>query len=440
MAEIKINDLTAYTSPVSTDVLPIVDVANDVTKKVSVANLVAASAVSSVNSQTGTVVLTADNISDTSTTNKFTTAAEATKLAGIETGATADQTAAQIKTAYESNNDTNAFTDASLSKLNGVASGAEVNVNADWNSSSGDSQILNKPTIPAAYTNSDVDTHLNTSSASSNEVLSWSGTDYDWVAQSSGGATNLGVSTTTTAVTVTSDTGTNAAIGEASGSAAGVMSVAHHDKLDGIASSATNVTNTNQLTNGAGFITATLTEEQVEDFVGGMVTGNTETGIAVTYQDADGTLDFVVASQTDNNFTTTLKNKLDGLPAAAVAASGGTFTGDVEFDGDIAADGVYTGAVTAVAALAIDCSSSNYFTKTINGNSTFTFTNVPATRAFGFTLELTHTSGTVNWPASVKFPGDIAPTLTTGKTHIFVFVTDDGGTRFRGASLVDYIN
>jgi hypothetical protein len=41
-----------------------------------------------------------------------------------------------------------------------------------------------------------------------------------------------------------------------------------------------------------------LTEEQVEDFVGGMVTGNTETGITVTYQDADGTLDFAVAAQT----------------------------------------------------------------------------------------------------------------------------------------------
>tara|TARA_R100001530_G_scaffold47808_3_gene35950 strand:+ start:1957 stop:4017 length:2061 start_codon:yes stop_codon:yes gene_type:complete len=41
-----------------------------------------------------------------------------------------------------------------------------------------------------------------------------------------------------------------------------------------------------------------LTEEQVEDFVGGMVTGNTETGITVTYEDSDGTLDFVVADQT----------------------------------------------------------------------------------------------------------------------------------------------
>ncbi len=143
-----------------------------------------------------------------------------------------------------------------------------------------------------------------------------------------GGETNLGVSTTTTAVTVTSDTGDNAVISEASGSAAGVMSVAHHDKLDGIATGATNVSNTNQLTNGAGFITATLTEEQVEDFVGGMVTGNTETGITVTYQDSDGTLDFAVDSQTDNNFTTTLKNKLDGVASSANNYSHPSYNGD----------------------------------------------------------------------------------------------------------------
>ena len=44
-----------------------------------------------------------------------------------------------------------------------------------------------------------------------------------------------------------------------------------------------------------------LTEEQVEDFVGGML-DNTETGITVTYEDSDGTLDFVVA---DSNFELT---------------------------------------------------------------------------------------------------------------------------------------
>ena len=39
-----------------------------------------------------------------------------------------------------------------------------------------------------------------------------------------------------------------------------------------------------------------LTTEEVQDIVGGMVTGNTETGIAVTYEDGDGTLDFVIGS------------------------------------------------------------------------------------------------------------------------------------------------
>lgn len=57
-------------------------------------------AVDSVNGQTGVVSLNADDISDSSTTKKFTTEAEASKLAGIENNATADQTDAEIETAY----------------------------------------------------------------------------------------------------------------------------------------------------------------------------------------------------------------------------------------------------------------------------------------------------------------------------------------------------
>ena len=38
------------------------------------------------------------------------------------------------------------------------------------------------------------------------------------------------------------------------------------------------------------------TNETVQDIVGGMVTGNTESGITVEYQDADGTLDFTVGT------------------------------------------------------------------------------------------------------------------------------------------------
>jgi hypothetical protein len=69
------------------------------------------------------------------------TQAEKTKLAGVEANATADMTDAEVKTAYENNADTNAFTNALLTKLNsteifdsteqsklaGVEAGAEVN-------------------------------------------------------------------------------------------------------------------------------------------------------------------------------------------------------------------------------------------------------------------------------------------------------------------------
>jgi hypothetical protein len=108
--------------------------------------------------------------------------------------------------------------------------------------------------------------------------------------------------------------------------------------------------------------------------------------------------------------------------------------------GKVYINGAYRGNITAVSALDIDCSVGNYFTKTIAGNSTFTFSNAPSSTSYSFTLELTHTSGTVTWPTEVKWPRNVTPTLTTGTTHLFMFVTDDGGTRWRGAALVDYTN
>lgn len=60
-----------------------------------------------------------------------------------------------------------------------------------------------------------------------------------------------------------------------------------------------------------------LTTEQVEDIVGAMVSSNSETGITVTYDDTNGKIDFAVTSQTDENFTSALKTKLDGITAGA---------------------------------------------------------------------------------------------------------------------------
>lgn len=44
---------------------------------------------------------------------------------------------------------TNDFTTALKDKLDGIAAGAGVNVNADWDAASGDARILNKPSIPS---------------------------------------------------------------------------------------------------------------------------------------------------------------------------------------------------------------------------------------------------------------------------------------------------
>tara|TARA_R100000951_G_scaffold33895_1_gene28946 strand:+ start:7336 stop:10401 length:3066 start_codon:yes stop_codon:yes gene_type:complete len=163
----------------------------------------------------------ADNSHDhdnaTTSADGFMSAGDKTKLDGVETGATADQTDAEVKTAYEANSDTNAFTDALQTKLNGIASSAnnythpnhsgEVTSTADGatvivdnvvdeanlkvsnspsngyflQAQSGNTGGMTWAAVPAGYANSDVNSHLNQSSAGTNQILSWNGSDYAWV-------------------------------------------------------------------------------------------------------------------------------------------------------------------------------------------------------------------------------------------------------------------
>jgi len=60
----------------------------------------------------------------------------------------------------------------------------------------------------SSYSDSDVDTHLNTSSATSGQVLSWNGSDYAWAADATGGATSINTAgnTGTGSVTFASET------------------------------------------------------------------------------------------------------------------------------------------------------------------------------------------------------------------------------------------
>ena len=93
------------------------------------------------------------------------------------------------------------------------------------------------------------------------------------------------------------------------------------------------------ITNGAGYVTSNsqLSNEQVQDIVGAMVDSNTETNISVTYNDASGKLNFAATDTnttysvgdgglTQKNFTTTLKNKLDGIAAGATNTAAPYYT------------------------------------------------------------------------------------------------------------------
>ena len=72
-------------------------------------------------------------------------------------------------------------------------------------------------------------------------------------------------------------------------------------------------------------VNGTTLTEFIQDTVGGMVTGNTETGIAVSYEDGDGTLDFAVsASPTASDDITT------GDAAVTIATSTGNITFDAQ--------------------------------------------------------------------------------------------------------------
>jgi hypothetical protein len=62
MADVKITDLTAISTIASTDVLPIVDVGDDITKKISISQIASQAPVQSVAGKTGVVTLAASDI------------------------------------------------------------------------------------------------------------------------------------------------------------------------------------------------------------------------------------------------------------------------------------------------------------------------------------------------------------------------------------------
>lgn len=103
-------------------------------------------------------------------------------------------------------------------------------------------------------------------------------------------------------------------------------------------------------TNGSGTLSwsTPTTDEAVQDLVGAMFSGNTETGITATYQDSDGTIDLVVGTLNQNttgnaatattatNVTVTDNESTNENNLIAFVANAATSSGSqaLEMDGD----------------------------------------------------------------------------------------------------------
>ena len=75
----------------------------------------------------------------------------------------------------------------------------------------------------------------------------------------------------------------------------------------------------------------------------------------------------------------------------------------------------------------------NYFRYTATGTYTISFTGLQTDKAWFATLELTNGGAySVTWDSAIKWPGGVAPTLTSSGTDVIQFVSSDGGLNIRG--------
>jgi len=225
------------------------------------------------------------NIGVSGTVDGRDVATDGTKLDGIEASATADQTDAEIKTGYENNADTNAFTDTLKNKLDGVDDNA------------------NNYSLPASVVHETEGGALHATEAFS----------------ISGHTITLTRGDSTTETVVVPDNNTTYTSSDFT-----------HDDLTGFVA--------NEHIDWTGASAGTIHSSNYTN---------------TTYSVGDGAL-------SQKNFTTTLKNKLDGIEAGAEVTStahvssagalmttGGTMSGDIAMGGnDITGAGTFYGIAT----------------------------------------------------------------------------------------------
>ena len=119
-----------------------------------------------------------------------------------------------------------------------------------------------------------------------------------------------------------------------------------------------------------------------------------------------------------------------------------TSSAGIDVTGELIADSyneTYAAVTSSSNATTVDCEAGNAFSHTLTENTTFTFSNPPASgTAYSFSIEIIQDASasgyTVTWPSSVDWPSGAAPTLTATASakDVFVFTTRDGGTNWYG--------
>ena len=284
------------------------------------------------------------------------TSALNSKLSGIESNATADQTDAEIRAAVEAASDSNVFTDADHSKLNGIEASADVtdtaNVKDALNASLGGAATIGDGsdtiTIPGSLTVTGTTTtnNVETVSTSNGVIFEGSAADANELTLLAGSLSadrtvTLPDATGTVVLADATQTLTNKTIAASQVTEISNITAGEGAQLENINS--VTISNTQwgylgaldqsvittadvafnsldiagdadidgTLETDALTIGGTAIAEFVQDTVGAMFTGNTETRISATYQDGDGTIDLVVNDMTANTQLSTAAALID---------------------------------------------------------------------------------------------------------------------------------
>ena len=138
--------------------------------------------------------------------------------------------------------------------------------------------------------------------------------------------------------------------------------------------------------------------------------------------------------------TTAQLNYVVGVTSAIQTQINTKITADVT--GEFIADSyneTYAAVTSTSNATTVNCETGNTFSHILTENTTFTFSNPPASgTAYAMSIEIIQDASasgfTVTWPTSVDWPAATAPTLTATASakDVFVFTSRDGGTTWYG--------